>query len=140
MFEVKLLIDLAKVSTSFEVKRSKQKQIVLQEEKVLPIVYVGYGTIDSENPTLAQREPIINQFGQDLVQDFDVQIVCMEEDLPRIWNKLYQNIVGKNLQPLESQSTGFSYKQGGVLGLDNGRIWHLDRWSLAFPTMNTFTI
>lgn len=123
------------------ISKAKSKDPIETDTPLLtktPVIFIGHTAIDSENPTTPGSLDIYNQAGEDLIQSFDFHLNCMEPDLQLLWRELHKAMIGKNVQPLEEQFSGFTYKQGGMLGIDNGRIWWLDRWQIAFPTLNIF--
>jgi len=137
MYDIADVITLIQ-TTGYTVERAKAKEPILSELTSLPIVYVGFRGIDSRNPTTPESFSNYEQNGENLIQTFDVQIVCDEIQLPVIWRKVYKSLAGKSTQPLEEQFSALTYQKGGVLGLENGRMWHLDRWGVQFPSANPF--
>ena len=138
MFDLTELITLLETGTPYTIKRAKVKQPALAEEQNMPIVYVGFSTLDSSAPTTPHAMERYAENGEDLVQGFDIQIICLEEDLVATWRTVYKAWIGKNPNPLEEAFSGFTYQQGGVLGIDNGRICWLDKVSIGFPVVNVF--
>lgn len=132
--ELKTLLETRPTSASYLYKYSKNKNSTLQDVETRPTIFLGYTGIDSRHPTTPESMNIVDAHGEDLVQSFDLIINCPVDKLPEIWKNLYTALVGQNTQPAEAAFTGLSYKQGGVIGLDNGRMEWLDRWSVAFPT------
>ena len=132
--DLKTLLSNRPTSSGYTVKDAKTKQSTLVDVNTAPVIYLGYSAIDSKNPTTPESENIIDAHGEDLVQTFDIIINCASSELPIIWKNLYTALIGQNTQPLEDQFTGLSYKQGGIVGLENGRMEWLDRWAVAFPT------
>lgn len=124
------------VATSgYTVELARAKEPDLHEIGSLPIIFVGYATIDSKNPTIPLESTIFNSSGEDLVQGFDVQIISTIVDFKPIWVTVYNTLIGENPIPGEKYRSGFTYAQGGVMGLANGLLWHLDRWKIGFPTV-----
>lgn len=97
------------------------------------VIYVGYAGISSINPNQAKEHDLYNRAGQDLSQDFDIQIVCLEANLPIIWPYIYNALIGQHPLPQYAEHSGLTYVQGGPMGLSNENIWHVDRWSIGFP-------
>lgn len=137
MYDVADIITLL-ASTGYEIERAKAKEPTLSELTNLPIVYVGFRSLDSNNPTTPNSHSDFEQAGENLVQAFDLQICCEEENLPVIWRTIYKTLQGTNSQPLEQQFSSMTYQKGGVMGIENGRLWWLDRWAVQFPSFNTF--
>lgn len=122
--------------SKYKIELSSIKQPTLQAQGEPPIIYVGYYAIDSKNPTIPIEHDLFNQHGEDLVQTFEIQIDCMIEDFEKVWKDIYKSIIGWTPDIQERQHTGFTYAQGGVMGLENSRLWWLDRWKVGFPTTN----
>lgn len=137
MYDIADIITLIQ-TTGYTVERAKAKEPVLSELTDLPIVYVGFRGIGAENPTTLEGVGAYNQNGENLTQSFEVQICCEEQELPVIWRAVFKSLVGKNTQPLEQEMSSITYGKGGVIGFENGRLWHLDRWYVDFPSMNVF--
>lgn len=136
MIDVNVLIDRIREETGFTVEASRNKEPDLQELVNLPIIFVGYASVDSIDPSVPTNHDLYNMHGEDLAQTFDVQIVCQIQDLPTIWKTVYTSLIGFNPQEGQQIHTGFTYAQGGVIGLSNGKLWHVDRWRIDFPTLN----
>jgi len=139
MLDVQLVVNKIKAfpaTSLYTVEHSRIKEPALSELTSLPIIYVGYHTIDSKNPTVPIEHDLFNQHGEDLVQTFEVQIVCEVKNFSTIWKNVYKSLIGWHPDVVELQHTGMTYAQGGVMGLENSRLWHLDRWKIGFPTVN----
>jgi hypothetical protein len=126
-------------TTGYSIEYTRDKEPNTQELLSLPVVYVGYASLDSTNPNAPIAYDLFNLHGEDLVQSFDVLTVCEVENLHTVWRKLYSSLIGKHptLSLSSTASTsGLTYAQGGVIGLSNGKLWWLDRWKIGFPTTN----
>jgi hypothetical protein len=135
MIDVQVLITKLKAETNYTVELARVREPELQEVVDLPIIYIGYASIDSKNPSAPIEHTLFNTHGENLVQSFDIQIVCKSSDLPTIWKTIYTKLITWNPEPLEQYHSGFTYSQGGVMGLANGNLWWLDRWKIGFPTL-----
>lgn len=122
--------------TSYTVQFARDREVDLQEQTELPIIYIGYQSIDSKNPTSPVEHDFLNLHGEDLVQSFTIQIVCTSNDLPTIWKTTHTALIGWNPTPGEQYHSGFTYAQGGVMGLSNSKIWWIDVYRIGFPTVN----
>ena len=139
MYDIASIITHLQNNTNYTINQAKTKEPVLSSIESLPIIYVGYGSLDSRNPTTPVRSDIIAEHGEDLTQSFELQINCMVEDLHTVHSVVFRQLIGKNFSSeYADQQSGFAYKQGGVIGLENGRIWWLDIWHLAYPTLYMF--
>lgn len=136
MINVQTIIDKLKADTTYTIELARVREPELQEAITLPIIYVGYASIDSKNPSAPQELTMLNSHGEDLVQSFDIQIVCKGTALPTIWKAVYSALIGYNPVPNEAMHSGFTYSQGGVMGLANGNLWWVDRWRIGFPIVN----
>ena len=136
MINVQTIIDKLKADTTYTIELARVREPELQEAIALPIIYVGYASIDSKNPAAPQELTMLNLHGEDLVQSFDIQIVCKGTALPTIWKAVYSALIGYNPVPNEAMHSGFTYSQGGVMGLANGNLWWVDRWRIGFPIVN----
>jgi hypothetical protein len=96
-------------------------------------IFVGYAGISSINSNQAKEHDLYNRTGQDLSQDFDIQIVCLETNLPIIWSYIYNALIGQHPIPQYAEYSGLTYVQGGPMGLSNENLWWVDRWSIGFP-------
>lgn len=137
MYDIADVITLIQ-TTGYTVELARAKEPVLSELNTLPIVYVGFRGIDSKNPTTPESFSNFEQNGENLIQTIDIQICCLVTDLPVIWRKIYKSLSGKSPTPVEEQFSSITYQQGGVLGLENSRLWWLDRWAVQFPSLNVF--
>ena len=138
MFDASYFIDKINSETSYIAQWAKAKEPIEISEQELPKIYVGYANIDSINPTNPKTYDEFELHGEDLTQYFDIQINCKIEDLPTIWQTVYDLFVGENPVPTEKNYSGLTYSQGGVMGLENKTIWWVDRWKISFPTLNVF--
>ena len=135
MINIQVLIARLKAETNYKIELARVREPELQEILDLPILYVGYATIDSKNPSTPIEYNVFNTHGEDLVQSFDIQIVCKPADLETIWKTVYTKLIGWNPIGQEVHHSGFTYAQGGVMGLANGNLWWIDRWRIGFPTL-----
>lgn len=124
-------------SLPYTVALSKGKEVELTEEYADPKVYVGYGHIVSRNPSAPIDHDIYDIHAENLVQYFDIQIVCNREDLPTVWKKVYTTLIGQNPIPLEITRSGFTLAESGPMGLSNSSVWWVSRWIIGFPTIYT---
>ena len=120
--------------TGYTVKLSRDKEIDLQEQTELPIIYVGYHTIDSKNPNQPLAYDTYDLNGENLVQSFSLHIVCSQTTFPAVWKAVYKKLIGWNPVPAESLHTSFTYVQGGVMLLSNSKFYWVDIWRIGFPT------
>jgi len=124
-------------SLPYSVSLTKGREIELTEETAPPRIFVGYGNIVSKNPTAPIEYDIYDMHGENLVQYFDIQIVCNREDLPTVWIAIYAAIIGKNPVLAETDRSGFTLAESGPMGFSNSSIWWVSRWIIGFPTVFT---
>jgi hypothetical protein len=139
MIDIDFVISLLQTNTAYTVELAKAKEPNLQELSELPIIYVGYLSIDSKNPSAPIEHDLYNLHGEDLVQSFSIQIVCEALDLPVIWREVYAALIGKtptSTWTSAEATSGLTYAQGGVMGIVNAKVWHVDVWKIGFPTIN----
>lgn len=121
---------------SYKVEFARDREVDLQEQSDLPIIYVGYQSLDSKNPTSPSEHDFLNQHGEDIVQTFAIQTVCTVAQLPTVWKAIHTALIGWNPTPGEEYHSGLTYAQGGVVGLSNSKLWHVDYYRIGFPTVN----
>jgi len=138
MIDIQILIDRISSETGYAVERARSVEPNLQDQAILPVVYVGYFSIDSHNPSAPIAYDLYNDYGEDLVQTFEVQIVAMINDLPTIWKKVYSSLIGYTPTATVSSTastSGFTFAQGATQQ-SNGKVWDVSRWKIGFPTAN----
>jgi len=124
-------------SLPYTVSLAKGKEMELTEEYAPPKIFVGYGNVSSRNPTAPIDFDIYDAHGENLVQYFDIQVVCNRSDLPTVWKAVYAALIGKNPIPLETDRSGFTLAESGPMGFSNSSIWWISRWIIGFPTIYT---
>ena len=137
MINIADIISRLQTTTSFNVDYARAKEPSLQDVTI-PLIYVGYGSIRTE---LADKVMDFNEFnfaGEGMLQVIEIQIVCSITSFYDTFRTVYKALNGFN--PVgggEEQRTALSYEQGGVMGIDNGNLWHLDRYRIGFSTQST---
>lgn len=134
MIDIQTVIDYLTLNTPYRVEAAKDTLPNYQDIVDLPVVYVGYATIDSKNPKAPIEHSLFNTNGEDLVQGFEIHIVCQIANFSAIWVTLYKVLIGWNPEFTEKYHSGFTYAQGGKMGLSNSKFWHVDIWKIGFPT------
>ena len=134
MIDIQVLINKVALDTGYTVNLAKSREPNLQDFPILPIIFIGYAEITSKYPQSALEATLFNTHGEDLVQTFDIQIISDIEHFRTYWITIYKSLIGWNPIGSEQYHTGFTYKQGMVMGIDNARQWHLDRWAIGFAT------
>ena len=135
MIDVQTLIAKLDADTSYTITAAKYREPEFQEVTELPIIYVGYNGISSKDPHSPVEKTIFNSVGEDLVQSFEIQIVCEVANFSGIWKTIYATLIGYNPVESEKYHSGFTYARGGVMGLSNGKLWHVDVWNIGFPIL-----
>ena len=126
-------------ATGYTVEYARDKEPNIMELGALPIVFVGYSSIDATNSNAPIAYDLFNNHGEDLIQTFDILIACETVNLPVVWRNVYTSLIGKHptLGYSSTASTsGLTYSQGGVMGLSNGKLWWIDKYKVGFPTTN----
>ena len=132
--EIKTLIE----TTGYSVILAKPHEPLLNTLMELPKIYIGYRSIDSRDPNKPEAFSNFEDAAENLTQLFEVQICCEVIDLHTIWRRVYFSLHGKNTQPLESEFSGITYQNGGLMGQENNRMWWVDLWGVQFPSSNIF--
>ena len=119
-------------SANINALRSKYREPTLTSMTNLPVVFVGYVGFQNETNTIDTPD-IYPQHVQDFIQVFETQIVCAEEDFVDFWLSVKDALLGKNPSQLEQNFSSINYVEGGVMGLDSGKLWWTDRWKISTP-------
>ena len=139
MFSEQSIIDLL-VPLGYTIKEFPDKQfdIYAEDDIELPIIFVGYGTIDSEYPGAPISYNYLDLHGENLTQSFDIHLVCTKASLPVLFKDVHTALVGKYPVGFTSDpTTSITFAQGGLIGKNNGNIHWLNRYRIGFPTINT---
>ena len=137
MFSEDNIIQLIKDGTSYKTAYGKERDYNLLENAEMNVIYVGYSTIYNKTPTRTVEYSFYNSHGEDLVQSFDVSIVCLRKDIPKIWGDCFRALIGKNPIPAEADRGGLTLAESGPMGFTNNAVWWLNRWNIGFPTVYT---
>lgn len=135
MIDIALVITRIQSITGYPTEAARFREPVLVEG-ISTRIYVGYGTLKSEIAGSDLDYNAFNLHGEGMMQTIDVQITCPVGQFYTVFKKVYKALNGWN--PIESEliRTALAYEQGGVMGLDNGNIWHLDRYRIGFSTIS----
>ena len=137
MFDIQVLIDRLLQQTSYPVEAARVEAPNLQSNIELPFVYVNYYSIDKIQGSPDETD-ILNSYGEDLIQTFQVQIVCVQSDLPEIWRNVYTALKGYTPVPTNTSTaavSGLTFKAGATQQ-SNNKIWDVSHWCIAFPSVN----
>ena len=132
------MIDLSAVKTRLEetgyaVRYAVDKDIDIEDPTALPIIHIGYNNIDREKANLAPALDSYSANGENLIQSFTIQLLCTQTTFPTIWKAVYKKLY-QWYPVLADPHTSFTYFQGGVMGLSNGKFYWVDIWRVGFPT------
>ena len=136
MIDQSIVITRLKDQLTYTIRPAREKQIVLSELSELPIIYVGYATIDSKDPTTPTATGYFEFHGEDLIQSFDIHICTTVTNFRTVWINTFKALVGYNPNTLAKNTSGLTYAQGGLMGLEDAKMWWMDRWRINFPTTN----
>lgn len=136
MIDQSTLITRLDAQLSYTIRPAREKQIVLSELTELPIIYVGYATIDSMDANTPTATGYFLHHGEDLIQSFDIHICTTVANFRTVWINTYRALIGYNPNTLAKNTSGLSYSQGGLMGLEDSKMWWMDRWRINFPTTN----
>ncbi len=115
-----------------------QFDIYKEFDERLPIIYVGYSSIDSRIPNGLQVYTFLDLHGEELTQSFDIHIVCNKEELPQLFKDTHKALVGKIPSgTIVDGTTVLNFAQGGLIGKNNGTVHWLNRYRIGFPTLLT---
>lgn len=134
MIDISLVIARIASQTNYKVEAARFREPTLTEPAIR--IYVGYGTLRSEIANLDIDFNAFNLHGEGMMQTIDIQITCPVVQFYTVFKNVYKALNGWN--PIESEltRTSLAYEQGGVMGLDNGNIWHIDRYRIGFSTIS----
>ena len=121
---------------TYTILPARERQIVLSDLSELPLIYVGYATIDSMDANTPTATGYFLHHGEDLIQSFDVHICCETSFFRTVWINVYRELIGYNPNEPAKNTAGLSYSQGGMMGLEDNKMWWMDRWRINFPTTN----
>lgn len=133
MIDVQTVIDYLTANTSYNIKVATDVLPNIQEVAALPEVYVGYSTIKAKDLHRPLELNVLNSNGENLVQSFEIHIVCPVAMFHSVWITVFKTLVTWNPEPTERMHTGFTYTEGGKMG-SNVRFWHVDVYAVGFPT------
>lgn len=135
MIDIATVITRVKAVTGYNVEAARFREPVLVEGTPVR-VYIGYGTLRSEIASTDLDFNAFNLHGEGMMQTIDVQITCPVAQFYTVFKNVYKALNGWNPVESELTRTALAYEQGGVMGLDNGNIWHLDRYRIGFSTIS----
>jgi hypothetical protein len=133
MIDVADVIAYLDTNTSYVVEQGTDIIPDIESASTTPIIRVGYTTITNKNPNDTLEYDVVNTNGEDLVQGFEIHIVCDPAVFRSTWITIYKLMIDWVPYPVDQVHSRFTYKNGGRMGR-NVRIWHLDNWNVAFPT------
>lgn len=136
MIDLSLVVTRLQTQTPYQIELAKSKEPSLIELSNLPVIFIGYGGVEAKNPRSPIEFDLFNLHGEDLVQTFDIQIVCEAANLSTIWKTIYPKLIGWNPVLAEANYSGLTYSHGGVIGMDNSRLWWIDKWKIGFPVVS----
>lgn len=138
MFSEQSVIDLL-IPTAYEILEfpDVQYDVFSETDTRLPRIYVGYSSIDSTTPNAEVAYDFLHQHGENLIQSFDIHIVCNKEDLPDIFKAVHGALVGKIPVGQVNDTISLTFALGGLIGKNNGIIHWLSRYKISFPTLFT---
>jgi len=137
MFDLTPAIAKLLVDTGYDTDWAKAKEPSLANDIDPPRLFVGYHSITALGHLGEGHAPDkYMEFAEDLSQMFTTQFTCAVGSVPTVWHAVRNSIAGWAPLPAEKEYTGIYHSGGGVMGLDNGRIWWLDNWRIDFPRAN----
>lgn len=136
MFNLAQLFSVIKSGTNYPATFSPEKvpaygakgdpvKVYLKYFAMTPSGQIGDGIIVGD---------YYNQFGEELVQVFQVEFFADVASCHTVWQKLYDTLAG--WVPLEEtipEFSGLSYAGGGRMGMASERIYWMDNWKIDMP-------
>ena len=138
MIPLQVIIDRLEAETTYTVLTARTIETEDYSLGELPIITVNYSAILSKNPEAPIEHDIYNEYGEDLVQVYDLQILCLHDEFPDIWRTVYKALIGYTPSATVSgtaATSGFTYAQGIVMGIANNKLQWGERWRIGFPTV-----
>jgi hypothetical protein len=139
MIDIQIILDKLSSDLLYTVELSRDREPNLQEIVELPIIYVAYSSEQMANPNAPIAYDIYSEHGEDIIQTFEIKIVSTISDFYLVWREVYKSLIGYTPTPTLASiasTSGMTYRQGAVMGLSNGKLWHLALWNIGFPTTN----
>ncbi len=135
MFDIAYLKARIISETGYPIETMQSKEIIPRlDTGNICAVRVGYLNNNALDTTARADTPeIYQQNWSDIIQTIEVHFVTLEENIPTVWKNLYNACCGWHYSPIEADYSGLTYAEGGVIGIDNGKYWWVDRWNVAFP-------
>jgi hypothetical protein len=132
MFDLNLLKTRLEVQLVYPVTFCKVNARTLQEYTDLPQVEVGYFNLNPHGNFSTANASSDFDYIEQLVQVVETHIICTMSDLPTVWRNVYKAVSGWSPSAAEDPFSGLMFRGGGIAGLDNGRVKHIDRWAVKF--------
>lgn len=135
MFDIEFLKTRIVSETGYPIETMQSKEIIPRlDPGNICTVRVGYLNNNAMDITSRAMTPGINdQMWSDIIQTIEVHFVTLESNIPTVWKALYNACCGFNYDPIEQEYSSLTYAEGGVIGIDNGKYWWVDRWNISFP-------
>ena len=134
MIAVETVIAKLDADLTYTVQMAKDVLPNWQDLTALPIIFVGYHSIDCKEPNVPLESTIFNTNGENLVQNFEIHIVCSVSAFRTVWINVYKSLIGWNPVATEIYHSGFTFAQGGKMGISNSKLWDVSVWRIGFPT------
>lgn len=132
MFDLNLLRIELDAKLTYPVTFCRVNARTLQEYDELPQVEVGYFSINPHGNFGTANAPSDFDYIEQLLQIVETHIICSIQDLPTVWRNVYSVVSGWSPSAAEDPFSGMMFRGGGIAGLDNGRVKHIDRWAVKF--------
>lgn len=133
MIDVQTVVDYISSRTSYTVKIASDTLPNLHDNPNLTEIFIGYTTIGQKHPDRTLEFDIVNTNGEDLVQGFEIFILCPITEFRTAWINIYKLMTSWTPVTTDKVHTRFTYNQGGRQAT-NIRMCHVDSWHIAFPT------
>lgn len=132
MFDLNLLRVELDSKLTYSVTFCQVNAKTLQDYAELPQVEIGYFNINPHGNFGTSNAASDFDYIEQLVQVVETHIICSMADLPTVWSNVYKAVSGWSPSEAEDPFSGLVFRGGGIAGLDNGRVKHIDRWAVKF--------
>ena len=136
MFDRSILIDRIN-TTGYTAVPARPMDSNQQDPAELPLIYVGYHGVQRV-PAVPVDLDYFNQYGEDIIQVFEVKIYTLEDDFSTVWRAVYTVINGYTpilSNTSLSSTSGFAFIIGETVEA-NSKIIDTSKWCIGFPSTN----
>jgi hypothetical protein len=134
MYSVAGLIIQIHTATGYSCKFLQSDKPTLASFTALPVVFVDTTKVLRTDGFGSGRTTANDQlFAEDFKQMVEIHFCTTSEQKHTVWSNLWGAVAGWHEDAYEGVYSGLTYLEGGQAGMENGRIWWIDRWVIEFP-------